>query len=295
MAYNVNSCVSNLGNTGLSGCLDNLGMDTRLIWTPETFEFADQSTAETLSNWTDGIDAKNIYPLPLFDELDSAYEDDVEHDTPSGTSIFVREGKAGGIGRFLGALCDLPKLRTFNDVAGRAIIVTAEGKIYGTSPDGTKFKGFKLSKLHFSGIKGTDGSTPRFFELRYQFKSPNEMNDYPAVLAQTWDPLDLTGLIDVTVAVDSSAEGSVVLSVTRDCDGESVDGLVEGDFFILASDGSTQMLPADTFTDNGDGTYTFAFTTPVLPADTYTTNLKTPTSQTTGGYEGGTDASFVIS
>jgi len=64
---------------------------------------------------------------------------------------------------------------------------------------------------------------------------------------------------------------------------------------MLASDGTTEMLPGDGFADNGDGTYTFTFTTPVLPNDTYTVNLKTPATQTTGGYEAGTAASFTIS
>lgn len=296
MAYNEINCVASLSNTGLSNCLDNLGYDAMLLWTADSFEIANEAAALLEATYVDAVDAKNMYPFKIFDEVEPAIEDDVEQELATGVSLFVREGKYGGVGRFEMSLCDLPKYRTFNEVQGRAFIVTGNGKIYGTSPDGAKFKGFKLSKLHISGLKGTDGSTVRFVEVRYQFKSPSEMSDFPAVpnIGTDWDPLTLTGIVDVTVTVESSAEGSVVLKVIRDCDGETVDGLVVGDFTILASDGTTEMLPGDGFTDNGDGTYTFVFTTPVLPADDYTANLTTPAAQTTGGYEGGSAASFNI-
>ena len=290
MAYNVTSCVENLGNTGISNCLDNLGYDIRLIWTSNSYEIADQSTAETLSTWTDAIDAKNVYPLPLFDEIEPAIEDNVEQDLATGVSLFVREGKYGGIGRYQGALCDIARLRTFNNVTGRAFIVTGNGKIWGTSSDGTKFQGFTLSKLFFTGLGGTDGSTKRFFSLNYQMKNPTEMFDFPAVLAQSWSPLDLTGLINVTVAVSGVPTASeLIVSVTRDCDSEAVDGLVEADFVILDAVPAAQ--PTTGFTDNEDGTYTFTF---AADLETGTVNLETPTAQTTGGYEAGTAAAFTI-
>lgn len=269
-------------------------MDTMLLWTPESFSFASEAAALLEANYLTAINAKNMYPTPMFDEVEPTLEDDVEQEFASGIKILVREGKYGGTGKFRFALCNLADLRTFNDVAGRAFIVTGNGKIYGTSPDGAIFKGFKLSQFHVSMLKGTDGSTHRMVELRYQFRTPSEMGDYAAVPALTWDPLDLTGIVNVTVAVDSSAAGLVVLSVTRNCDGETVDGLVEADFTMLASDGTTQMLLSDGFTDNGDGTYDFVFDTPALPADTYSVNLKAPSAQTTGQYEDATAASFTI-
>jgi len=294
MAYNVKNCVATLGNTGLSNCLDNLGMDAMLVWTKESFEFANEAAAILEANWDSAINDHNIYPFPLFDAVEPAIEDNVKQDLPSGVSLFVREGKYGGKGTFQVALCNLAALRTFNEVQGRAFIVTGDGQIFGTSPDGAKFKGFKLSEFHVSKLGSTDGTTKRMVELDYQFKLPTEMADYPAVPVLDWDPLQLAGIIDVTLTVSSSAEGSVVVAVSRDCDGEDVTGLVVGDFTILASDGTTEMLPGDGFADNGDGTYTFTFTSPVLPADTYSVNLETPASQTTGGYEGGTAASFTI-
>ena len=295
MSYNVKNCVASLANTGLSNCLDNLGYDALLVWTADSFEFANEAAAILEANWLSAINSKYIYPFPVFDAVEPALEDNVKQDLPTGVSLFVREGKYGGKGMMQVALCNLSKLRTFNEVAGRAFIVTGDGQIFGTSPDGAKFKGFKLSEFHVSMLKSTDGTTKRMVELDYQFKNPNEMADYPAVPSLTWDPLNLTGLVDVTVAVTASAAGAVTVSVTSDCDGQSVTGLVVGDFTILASDGTTEMLPGDGFADNADGTYTFTFTTPVLPADTYTVNLKTPATQTTGGYEGGTADSFIIS
>lgn len=297
MAYNAPNCVAVLGNTGLSNCLDELTYDAMLVWTTASFEFASETSAETEADWLTAINAGTVYPFPIFDEIEPAIEDDVEEELGTGVSLFVREGKYGGIGRAKTALCDLPDLRTFNEVSGRAFIVTGNGKVYGTSPDGAKFRGFTLSKFHISYLKGTDGTTARKVEYRYQFKNPTEMGDFPAVPQLTWDPLtQLTGVVDVVVAeVGTSVEGLVVASVTRECDGEAVTGLVEGDFTLLASDGTTELLPADGYTDNADGTYSFVFSAPVLPADTYTFNLKTPAAQTTGGYESTASFSFVIS
>jgi len=293
--YNVKNCVASLSNTGLSNCKDELGPTGKLLWTSDTYEIADYATSILEATWVDDIDAKNIYPMPYAEEVETNIEDNVVQETAKGARIFVREGKIAETLKFRVALCDLPKLRTFNNVSGRVFTVTEDGAIWGTSPDGTKFKGFALSDFHISAMGGTDGSTARMVELSYQMKYTDELADHPAVVWPTWTALDLSGLVDCTVTVDSSAAGSVVLSVARDCDGEAVDGLVVGDFTILASDGTTQMLPGDSFADNADGTYTFGFTTPVLPNDTYTANLKTAAAGTTGGYAPGTADSFTIS
>ena len=296
MAYNAPNCVAVLGNTGLSNCLDKLEADAMLVWTTLSFQFANEASVETEADWITGINAGTVYPMPIFDEVEPTLEDNVKQETGLGTSIFVREGKYGGLGRVRTALCNLPNLRTFNEVSGRVFIITGNGKVYGTSPDGAIFRGFTLSEFHVSMLGSTDGTTARMVEFDYQLKNPTEMGDYPAVPQLTWDPLtQLTGVVDVTVTVDSSAEGELVISVDRDCDTEGVTGLVEGDFTILASDGSTEMIQAGLFNDDGGGGYTFTFTTPVLPADTYTVNLKTPAAQTTGQYESATAASFVIS
>lgn len=297
MAYNVETCIANILNTGPSACKGKLGYDAMLLWTAESFEIANEAAALLEATYVDAVDARTMFPFKLFDEIEPAIEDDIEQELATGVTLFVREGKYGGIGRFELDLCSLPKYRTFNEIAGRVFIITANGKIYGTSPDGVKFKGFKLSKLHVSKLGGTDGSTNRMVDVRYQFKNPTEMADFPAVpnIGTVWDPLSLQGLIDVTVTVDSSAEGLVTMSVASNCDGEAVIGLVEADFTILASDGTTEMLPGAVFTDVGDGSYTVTFTTPVLPADTYTANLKTAANQTTGGYAPGAADSFIIS
>ena len=295
MAYNDNSCAATKGNTGMSQCLDELGHDLILLHTSLDFEIDTEANAKLEATYVDGIDAKNIYPFPAFEEIEDISEDDVYQELATGSRIFIREGKYTAVGRLRVPACKLSDLRSFNGVKGRIMIVTSNGKILGTSPDDTKFKGFELADFRVSRIKGTDGSTARFVDVTYQLKSPTEFGDYLAIPEITdWDPTTLDGLLDVTVTVDSSAEGSVVVSVASDCDDEAIEGLVQGDFTMLASDGTTSMLDADDFADNEDGTYTFTFTTPVLPADTYTVNLKTPANQTTGGYDPGSAASFTI-
>lgn len=293
--YNEINCIEVLGNTGLANCKDNLGYDAKLLWTTANFEFANEAAAILEANYEDAINAGTMFPMPLFKEVEPTLEDDVEQETATGASLFVREGKYGGIGRFETAICNLANLRTFNEAVGRAFIITSNGKIYGTSPDGVKFRGFDLSKFHVSYLKGTDGSTVRWVEIRYQFEDPTQMGDYAAVPTLDWNPLSLAGVVDVTLTLDSSAEGLVVASVVRNCDGEVVTGLVVGDWTMLASDGETEMLPGDDYAEAPNGTYSFTFTTPVLPADDYTLDLKTPSAQTTGGYESAAPVSWTIS
>ena len=295
MSYNVETCIANLLNTGPSACKGKLGYDAMLLWTSESFEIANEAAALLEATYVDAIDARTMFPFKLFDEIEPAIEDDIEQELATGVTLFVREGKYGGIGRFELDLCSLPKYRTFNEIAGRVFIVTANGKIYGTSPDRVAFKGFKLSKFHVSKLGGTDGSVNRMVDVRYQFKNPTEMADFSAVpnIGTVWDPLSLQGLIDVTVATTGTPSTTeLIVSVTSDCDGEAVTGLVIGDFIVLDSGGATET--PDTVTDNGDGTYTFDYTGTPLTVDTYTVNLKTAAAQTTGGYAPGAAASFEL-
>ncbi len=291
MAYNDIACVAVLGNTGLSNCKDELTYDAMLVWTTNSFQFASESSAETEADWIAGINAGTVYPMPIFDEVEPAIEDDVEQETAIGLSLFVREGKYGGLGRARTALCNLANLRTFNEVTGRAFIVTGNGKVYGTSPDGAIFRGFSLSKFHVSKLGGTDGTTKRMVEYRYQFGLPTEMGDFPAVPQLTWDPLtQLVGVVNVTVAVVGVATASeLIVSVIRDCDNEVVTGLVEADFVIL--DAASAVQPTTGFTDNADGTYTFTFDADL---ETGTVNLETPSAQTTGQLFSATAASYTI-
>ena len=295
MAYNDNSCAASKGNTGVSDCLDDLQYDFILIHTPTSYEIDTEANARLEATWVDDIDAKNISPFPAFEAVEDTSEDDVVEELPSGVRIQTREGKYGGTGTLRVALCNLAALRTYNNLKGRAFIVTSDGTIWGTSPDGVKFRGFLLSEFKVGKLRNTDGTTARMVPINYQFKDPTEMGDFPATIKpSTWSATALAGLKNVVVSVVGTATANeVVVSVVGECDAVNIEGLVEADFTIL-NVALAEQLPADTFTDNGDGTYTFDFTTP-LSADTYTVNLKTPALQTTGGYESTGSDSFVIS
>ena len=293
MAYNASTCSASKGNTGLSECLDDFGYDFMVIHTPTTYEIDTESNAKLEATWLTAINAKNNSPFPAFDVVEDTSEDDVVQELPSGVKFQVREGKYGGKGSFRVALCDLPALRTYNNLKGRIFIVTSDGAILGTSPDGIKFKGFLLSEFKVGKLGQTDGTTERMVSLDYQLSVPAEIADFPASFTPTWNAAALVGIKDVTVAIDSSAAATVVVSVKGNCDDEGVEGLVETDF-SFTDDTPTSELPADSFTDNADGTYTFTFS-PVLDPDDYLVDLLAPSAQTTGGYESAAAATFTIS
>jgi len=97
------------------------------------------------------------------------------------------------------ALCSLQRLRSFNNVKGKIIFVTENGYILGYSPDGVKLTGFDLQMFRVGGIGTTDGSTSRKTPIKWSLQDPAQMNDYGVAIKPTWNPLDLNGILDVTV------------------------------------------------------------------------------------------------
>jgi hypothetical protein len=180
-------------------------------------------------------------------------------------------------------MCNLQKLRTFNNVKGTIALVTNNGYILMYSPDGVKAKGFTLQQFHVGGIGTTDGTTQRRTPIDWGLVDPLQLNDYGVALKPTWNPLDLNGILDVEIALTAAVSASLVqFTVTRTCDGEGVDGLVQADFSFLKNAGTDQDGAGLAFVEIGAGEYKFTGTASLLDG---TLDLKAPNLQTTGGYE----------
>jgi hypothetical protein len=83
----------------------------------------------------------------------------------------------------------------------------------------------------------------------------------------------------------------VVVTIAGKCDGQVITGLVVGDFVLVDDAAGAESI--NSVTESPDGTYTLDVTT--LGADDYILNLKSPSAQTTGGYESTGSVTFTVS
>jgi len=93
-----------------------------------------------------------------------------------------------------------------------------------------------------------------------------------------FDISSIDGVVDVAIEVPGPTGASVVVSITEGCNGSGVLGL-DGNLEFLDSSAVAQV--PSSVTDNGDGTYTAAFS-PALAAGTYSVNLDALTVEVAG-------------
>lgn len=280
MAYNQLTCSTSLSNTGKVTCNENFGYFAKLLWAKDDFEISTEANALLQATWETAINAKNVYPFPVFESVEPQNEENVFEDLPTGLRVFVRDGKVRERGHVSVPLGLLQNLRSFNNVSGKVFLVTSNGYILGYSPDGSKFKGFDLQSFNVGGLGTTDGSTRRRTPVEWSLQDPAEMLDYGAAIKPTWNPLDLEGLLDVNITIVGTETSSLLdFTVTRVLDGEGVEGLVATDFNFLLTNGSAQTA---TFAEVSGGAYKYTASATIADGSL---NLKAPASQTTGGYE----------
>lgn len=300
MAYNTLACGSNQSNTGDKQCVENFQIIEKFVITSDSFEFATQAAAETLANWTTGINAaagSRIYPFPQILEQEDISEETQYQTFTTGKQKKIREGKRGY--RFLVQvpLCVHQALRTFNGGNWRIILIDSNGRVIGTSPNGAKFKGFKVVTFEVEKMKIPAGDATVSTPIMVMLQDTTEFDDFgasfrPADLTVSWNALDLDGLQDViltesvTDACDASG-GTIDVSTT--CDGVPVTGLVTGDWVLVDDAAGAETVTG--CTDNADGTYTLTWT---VAADGYILTLKQPVSMTTKGYDVSNTITFTI-
>lgn len=299
MAYE-NNCAADRKNLGLVNFCPDIALVTGFAIVSDTQEFATQTAAETLANWTTGINAVkkdrfNVFPQVL--QVETAGEETVYEEFPTGVNK-VRDGKIAW--RFSHPINTYLQraLRSQNRNSGRIYLFYQNGKIGGTSPDGTKFQGFDINLLSVENPTQNDGSVGAK-ALVYVVLSAQGTSEYldapytidPTKAASTWSPGNLTSLIDVNVTVSGTPSlTSLILDVKDAATGTGITGLVLADFLILTAAGADQTPDSVAEDANVEGRYNFTDTN----LETGTANLKAPSAQTTKGYEGGTAASFTV-
>jgi hypothetical protein len=300
MAYNVLDYDSEVPNVGQKyGIRESLGRIQKVILTPKNFSFADQSTAETQSNWQDAIEqiANRIFPLPYVYENEDQSEDPVYQDFASGVSVLVRPGKYAERMHLLISVFDANKLAKFDGKEWRAFEVDEYGNILGTSPDGTVFKGFDVATFEVEKTMRTTGDANRTKPIYIKYKNPSEWNEDGVALrplelnTSPWDPRELDGLTDVEITVDDQTTSDVDVTLKAYKKGVLLSGFDQTSDWVIKDD-TDSTVSVSGVTDNGDGTYVI---TASLSAGTYTIDLADPATLSQDGFESTGSKEFTTS
>jgi hypothetical protein len=257
-------CSSLLYNIGSLDCnKNNPFLDAvALIFTLDDFEFDTFADFATEAEWTDGVKAGNIFPLPGIVEVEDQSEESQYYEAPSGQRIPRRLGKYRHIYRY-----NLPfevhkALQSFRSANVRVFIVDDAGNISGYSPDGTKVKGFSLSNLNPEKMTSAgQDNTPAWSPIVVDQQDAKQWNELGVFINPAWDAASLLALTDVELSVVSASATEIVIKVAYNA-GLSADGSVSfvGVAGILEADFSFTTTSPTSMVDNGNGTYTFTGT-----------------------------------
>lgn len=265
-AINRFTCSSNDLTTGVSpNCDPQIGATEKLIFTNESFEITDVATGQLEATWLAGIEAGTVHPLPLIEEFSNESEEDTYYTSPvTSLQAFIREGKQG----FKYMIKFVPglhaRLRTgLNGKRMRLFMVDASNNVIGTSPDGTKVKGWVSGTLRVEKWQQSDGSNLSFTVIKFIAESSIETNDQVAVFPVSFNIKGLNGVQPASLElVGTPIATSVVVDVVGAEDGVAIEGItLPADFtFTKASDGSAQTIATVTESGTVPGRYTLAGT-----------------------------------
>ena len=279
---NAITCTTGLRNTGACSCKQILGATIKAFYTTSDFEFTTKASAQTAADWTTAIQNKYVYPLPMVLDVEDNSTEAGVYTGSLGRKIKSSNSIWGEKLFFDVTAFEYSRLFSFDGAKGRIFLVDIKGNGYGTSSDGTKIKGFEIASFDvFPYTVATGQGEIRRMAIAFELANYIEYTENIAVFeAQFAD--ELTGLVDVSLTSTSWTTGGCTFTVTRDCDGSGVTGLVAADLVLVDDAGGSETITSIAPVAGVAGSYTLVAT---LGADGYVLNLKTPAAMTTKGYE----------
>lgn len=241
-----------------------------LLLTPPNFEFATKQAFATQSNYLTAIAAGTMFPIQGIIEDEVADFADKVLETTTGSKVFQFSGKRGRILKLSLSLEQHKVLYSnYSLKKWNAFLIDENNNILGTTPDGTKVKGLKLSyfRVPMQG-PGKDGSLT---SIELQFANVSEYDSRGIMVNPTFEASDLIGVLNVVQTVSAVAANSVTISVNYvdnsqltsagAADSVAVSGLLAANFQIM--NGSTEVTAGKTVTESAalPGTYTVSATT----------------------------------
>ena len=259
MGYNILSCGTNIGNTGLQDCVEDFGGWDSIVEVPADFEIDTQANALLEATWVTLFNAaKTSRGYKLFSNfiVEPNSEDPVIETGTYGDEEIAREGKSRlNIQLKRTSLYNHKELRTHNGQKGRGFFVfTKNGYILGKSLDGVKFLPIPLSKLYIGEQSIPLGDTFPRTSIQIEWEKTH-WNDYGVWVKPTaFDPELLESVKDVTLSGTVGATG-MTLTVVGAADSVGVAGLIAANFKLVNDASPLVDIAVVVGTDNLDGTY----------------------------------------
>jgi hypothetical protein len=262
MAYNQYSCsVEDWQNTGYDKCNTNLGAVAMIILTADDYEITTEALAKTLATWTQGIQERNVFPLPRVWSATDQSEKDIYETSPLGQKKLGKEGTYGGEYLLDAPLGMQVALRSFNGADLRVFYVDVNGNILGMSIDGTKFRGYKVGMFHCEGMNNPVAKEEsRKIVVNVWEDTPTDRDDYGVMVTPTaFNPIELEGLKDVNLTIiGTPTDSSIVVDVKTAYGQVGLSGLVTADFLEETALGVDHTISSATESATIAGRYTLA-------------------------------------
>ena len=296
MAYEI-TCAANAKNTGINDLCQDIGAIVGFMVCPWDYKITNEAAAKLEATYIAAIHAnkaERVYPFPTVFAHEDGSEEAVYQDGAIG-SIFVRDGKMVWTFTFESSRYKHQALKSHSNKKVSVLFIDQQGRIQGVKNEADELLAINMQRFTVEKLmvnNGTEGTTTK---VSMQLDDALQFQMQPAVVIPSFSAKNLEGLKDVKLTLVSSTASLVVVRAAILQSGNAVLGLSEvvGEDWAIKNAGGATQTPT-TITDNSDGTYNFAFGTPLV-AGTYSGNLLTPAEMVTKGYEStGATTTFTI-
>ena len=255
-----NTQFGNLGRRGTSVTNELTSIDGVILVSHDFTPTIEDATLE--ATWVTGIRRGQVFPLVGLDNYENQSTEDTMYESPIRGRKMTKRGKTRYMFQFDCPLATHKALHKFYHNADLRYVPIRDGKICFFAKDG-KFHGFGTSMINIGRMTElpSDGSTPASTPVFIDLKNYREWDEFGEVLAPDWMVEALEPLVDVELKVVSASATSVVIKVFA-ADGFDETGAVKEVAIrgIDEDDWNNTFGASTAYTDNADGTYTFAGT-----------------------------------
>lgn len=250
MAFDCNVVKKGLGP---SSCNKLPSLIRGMITTGKNFALTEEEAADP-AVWQAALyasGAARIYLWPNFVGFENLSEEAVYEDLPLGL-LHVRDGNYRFRFHIKESLCLHKKMFTHRATSGRAFLIDVENNIIGTLDSDGNFRGLSIQLLNTEKLVISDGTVSTKSPIYLALANNKELDADGAMIDGSFVNT-LTPITDAKLTIESASDTEVVFTVTNECDGINISGLLDADFEMLDAVGDDQDIAV---VENDDGTYT---------------------------------------
>lgn len=227
MGLNKFECLSAIGNTGVGRCALIPKHIVSVILVPNNFQITEANSENVLqflqgkAKETSKFD--RIFPINDIVAFTDNSEEPVVETFGYGVPNPIRDGNYSWTFQFVkGGLCLLKALRKFNKQNISALLVDADGVIFGRKTVGG-LAGIPLLSFWANQLTMTDSTTSVNMSFTISFAPRNFIDQGGFIADQDFNPNDLIGLQEISLQTTGAQTGtSLRLQALASCGGENL-------------------------------------------------------------------------